>query len=446
MFQFPSFQRNPGLLSATEEARYRLDHLSADGRVLASIGVLFGLVYALLLSADHALLGCTPGFGVLLAVRLGFIGLCATMAVALPKARTTKVLERWALAFGAALLVSNLFVLASRPRTYNQNVTLEIVSLLALYATLPDRLWIKAAVPVVSSIPSLCFVLFLKVHPDLVALLSILLAYGTAHLIGLGAALRMSHGRRQAWKREQELLLLVQERTKLATLQETLIATVSHEFRTPLQAIASSNDILERHRDTLDTAQFQEMTGRIRASLQHLTHMIERVLLVQPLDQGGPLGQPLDIELTSWIQALAITLQTGPGQPTLVLDLAPDLGSARLDEDSLRRVLGNLLSNALKYTPPEGRVVLRAQWSGPDLFLEVEDTGIGIPRAEQELVFTRFHRGSNARGLRGTGLGLTIVQEALTRLGGELSLDSQEGRGTRIRVALRGLRGDAHGD
>jgi len=294
------------------------------------------------------------------------------------------------------------------------------------------------------SIPGICFALFVKVHVGFVALVTILLAYLCAHLIGLTATYWVSRGRRQGWLRERELQNLVRERTELAVLREAFITTVSHEFRTPLHAIGTSNDILERHRERLDPGQFQDMTSRIRLAVLHLTGMIDEVLFIHRVDAGRVGKKVQETPLISWLQGLAAQFE-GPGEATRIeLELAPDLGVVEVDEELLRQVLGNLLSNAQKYTPADGRILLRARKADMDLVLELEDTGIGIPQSEQASVFTRFQRGSNTGNVRGTGLGLSIVRDALLLLGGDLELDSQEGVGTRIRIRLKDLYRGAH--
>ncbi len=444
MSRFPPFLTNPDLLAPEEEAQYRLDHHAIDGTILSYGAILYGAVYALLITADHALLGGSPAFYALLVMRLGFIGLCATVVGAVSKVQSPRSQEAWALALGIGICLSNLAVLSSRPRTYNQNVTLEVIGILVLYTVMPDRRWLKVTVPLLMSIPGICFALFVKVHVGFVALVTILLAYLCAHLIGLTATYWVSRGRRQGWLRERELQNLVRERTELAVLREAFITTVSHEFRTPLHAIGTSNDILERHRERLDPGQFQDMTSRIRLAVLHLTGMIDEVLFIHRVDAGRVGKKVQETPLISWLQGLAAQFE-GPGEATRIeLELAPDLGVVEVDEELLRQVLGNLLSNAQKYTPADGRILLRARKADMDLVLELEDTGIGIPQSEQASVFTRFQRGSNTGNVRGTGLGLSIVRDALLLLGGDLELDSQEGVGTRIRIRLKDLYRGAH--
>jgi signal transduction histidine kinase len=108
------------------------------------------------------------------------------------------------------------------------------------------------------------------------------------------------------------------------------------------------------------------------------------------------------------------------------------------DAGQLARVLTNLLSNAVKFTPSGGQVRVTAETAGGWAVVSVADSGIGIPVADQEGLFTRFFRASNAtkRAIQGTGLGLAIVQTIVAAHGGEISFQSQEGEGTTISMRL----------
>jgi signal transduction histidine kinase len=118
--------------------------------------------------------------------------------------------------------------------------------------------------------------------------------------------------------------------------------------------------------------------------------------------------------------------------------IAPDIPTLRQDLGKLQQILQNLLSNAIKFTPEGGRVLLRAEADGPYLVLTVSDTGVGIAPEEQELVFEKFRQSGNplTREHAGTGLGLSIVRELSKLLGGEVTLQSELGRGSTFTVRL----------
>jgi len=116
----------------------------------------------------------------------------------------------------------------------------------------------------------------------------------------------------------------------------------------------------------------------------------------------------------------------------------PDIRLLRQDPGKLQQILSNLLSNAIKFTPEGGRVLLKAEADGPQVILTVSDTGVGIAPEEQELVFEKFRQSGNplTREHAGTGLGLSIVRELAKLLGGEVTLQSELGRGSTFTVRL----------
>ena len=120
------------------------------------------------------------------------------------------------------------------------------------------------------------------------------------------------------------------------------------------------------------------------------------------------------------------------------LEVRADAVVATVDEARIAQALDNLLSNAVKYTPDGGRVGVVVRDGAGGVELEVADTGIGIPSADQEHLFERFFRASTAteRGIRGTGLGLAVVQEIVEAHGGRIECESEAGRGTTFRVRL----------
>jgi signal transduction histidine kinase len=106
------------------------------------------------------------------------------------------------------------------------------------------------------------------------------------------------------------------------------------------------------------------------------------------------------------------------------------------DSRWLQQIVTNLLTNALKYTPPGGNVAIRTSQAGPDAVLTVTDTGVGIPADELPLIFDRFWRGRQAAQTSGTGIGLAIASELAQAHGGQLSARSEPGRGTEMTLTL----------
>jgi signal transduction histidine kinase len=133
-------------------------------------------------------------------------------------------------------------------------------------------------------------------------------------------------------------------------------------------------------------------------------------------------------------------IQLSPEDNGLVFDVSSPACGLIVDGDAnqLDRVLMNLLSNAVKYTPSGGHITLTAGRRGADAVIEVRDTGIGIPEQEQQALFTRFFRATNAvdRAIQGSGLGLSIVRTIIQNHHGEVELTSREGAGTMVTVRI----------
>jgi signal transduction histidine kinase len=163
-------------------------------------------------------------------------------------------------------------------------------------------------------------------------------------------------------------------------------------------------------------------------------------LLFMAQVEAGKLA--LDLEEVDLRQVLAECLEAAKPvaddkQIELVADLA-ETPSMLGDRSRLAQVLDNLISNALKFTPTSGRVSVRVSRTGRDAVVEVADTGVGIPAEEQDRLFERFFRSSNAteQAIPGTGLGLTIAKTIVERHEGSIEIESAEGKGTTVRVRL----------
>lgn len=121
----------------------------------------------------------------------------------------------------------------------------------------------------------------------------------------------------------------------------------------------------------------------------------------------------------------------------LVVEVDRDLGTAEVDRGQLERALVNLLANAVKFTPAEGRVGFRAGRAGGTVSFVISDTGIGIPDSEKEHLFTRFFRSiATEKAIPGSGLGLVIVKSIVEGHGGTIAIDSTVGEGTTVTVSL----------
>ncbi|MCI1188641.1 PAS domain S-box protein [Hymenobacter sp. DH14] len=241
----------------------------------------------------------------------------------------------------------------------------------------------------------------------------------------------------QLEQRTRELSQALAAEQELGELKTRFVSMASHEFRTPLTAVLTSVMLLEKYTETEQQAQRQRHLNRIRTSVKHLTDILEEFLSVGRLEDGRlPLNRA-ELALAPLVHE-AVAEVTGlrkPGQ-RIELALAPGLPPLWQDASLLRKVLANLLSNALKYSAENTTVAVRATLEDQWLRLTVQDQGIGIAPDDQERLFQRFFRARNAANLPGTGLGLYIVARYVELLGGTVALRSELGAGTTVTITL----------
>ena len=233
-------------------------------------------------------------------------------------------------------------------------------------------------------------------------------------------------------------LLAAKKKAEAADAEKSrLLAVIAHEFRTPLALLHSSLDILDRYTDKLSPDDRLVQGQHIRSALQQMTSLVDisqsynwlqrdyRQLRLTGIDLGSFCREVVNETRAAWSQNHVLTVRL-PEQPVRLLT----------DETLLRSVLGNLLTNAYRYTPPGNTITFEAAADAGILHLLIEDTGMGIPAADLDRIFRPYTRGSNVSNQRGMGLGLNIVAMALDRLGGSISLHSTEGEGTRVTIEI----------
>jgi PAS domain S-box-containing protein len=221
--------------------------------------------------------------------------------------------------------------------------------------------------------------------------------------------------------------------------KSAFLASMSHELRTPLNGILGYAQVLERD-PALGQRQLTEVNV-IKKSGEHLLTLINDVLDLAKIEAGKMELYPVDIPLARFVETISeiVAVKAVQKDLQLVCDLAPDLPTwVVADEKRLRQVLLNLLSNAVKFTD-RGQVTLRVRFASPGrLCFEVEDTGIGIAADQLQAIFDPFEQaGDMQRRLAGTGLGLTVSQQYVRLMGGEIEVESQPGRGSVFRFEVQ---------
>ena len=218
-----------------------------------------------------------------------------------------------------------------------------------------------------------------------------------------------------------------------------LVATVSHELKTPLTAVRLAVHVLLEEAVGPLTPKQAELLIDARDNAERLLTLIEQLLALARLQRPGGPSPPRPEDPADLLRRAAegVRPRAEDKHIELVVDAAGDLPAVEVDPDRIALALGNLVENAVTYTPPGGRVTLAAG-PAPDgrVTLSVADTGVGIPAEYLPHVFDRFFRVPGQSGPTGTGLGLAIVREIATAHGGAVACESEPGRGTTFRITL----------
>ncbi|CAN5554354.1 hypothetical protein BH09GEM1_BH09GEM1_10100 [soil metagenome] len=217
------------------------------------------------------------------------------------------------------------------------------------------------------------------------------------------------------------------------------LATMSHELRTPLTALAGYHELLiDQVIGPITDAQL-DILERVRSVTTHLSSMIEEILSFTSLEEGKEIVRPSEFLVADLLRAAVAVVQPLADQKKLPVAIELPRAHVRMtsDIDKLRQVLVNLLGNAVKFTDT-GRIVARVREVGGVVWIEVQDSGIGIAAAEQMRLFRPFAQVDSGLTRRhgGTGLGLYISRRMVTLLGGHIEVSSVPEKGSTFRIAL----------
>jgi signal transduction histidine kinase len=212
------------------------------------------------------------------------------------------------------------------------------------------------------------------------------------------------------------------------------LANMSHELRTPLNAIIGFSEVLSEEMFGPLNAKQMEYSRDIHGSGQHLLSLINDILDLSKIEAGRLDLDPGEFDVPAAV-ANATTLVRERSQRqglTLATDLSPDIETWVADPRRFKQILVNLLTNAVKFTPPGGTVTVRTRADGERLRVEVSDTGIGIAEADIDRVFEPFVQvgGERKNQAEGTGLGLSLVRRLVELHGGEVRVTSRPGEGS----------------
>lgn len=237
-------------------------------------------------------------------------------------------------------------------------------------------------------------------------------------------------------KKLAEVKEMVTHERKQRLLQAKLVAMFSHDFRTPLTSILTSNNLLRDFFDKMDHSRRVKQMDRINTNTQRLIQLLDDLLLVAQMETGKFVFQPEPLDVATFLTEIVQefqAIQRENHQIHLETHFSETImGDPRL----LRQIFTNLISNAIKYSPPPSEIQIVLKEENEQCVIIVADEGIGIPEVDLPRLFSDFERGSNVGDLSGTGLGLAIVKQALEEHGGTIEVESEVGVGTKFTVYL----------
>ncbi|MEL7034689.1 MAG: ATP-binding protein [Cyanobacteria bacterium J06592_8] len=250
---------------------------------------------------------------------------------------------------------------------------------------------------------------------------------------------------------EAEMRKALQKEKELNLLKSRFVSMISHEFRTPLTTIMAATEALEYYGHRWTDEKKNKYFHRIQVTIQHLTDLLNDVLVIGQSEAHKLPYNPTPLDLDSFCQNLVEEIQLNAGSEHQInlkihgkiilnyLEFELDKPSPLLplfDEKLLRHILVNLLSNAVKYSPKGGPIDFKLFYQKKQVVFVVKDQGIGIPPEDKKHLFESFHRARNVATIPGTGLGLAIVKRSVDRLEGRITVHSEVGKGTIFTVAL----------
>jgi signal transduction histidine kinase len=235
-------------------------------------------------------------------------------------------------------------------------------------------------------------------------------------------------------ERTQELVEYLGKEKHLNEMKSAFVSMASHEFRTPLSAILSSVSLAEKYVDTSQQDKREKHYARIKTSVRNLVELLDDFLSLEKLQQGKVDTEKETFDLEVFLLELFNDLDGIRKVDQVIEHSYTGEHSVFLNKKTLRNIMLNLLSNALKYS--QKNVIVHTHVSPNEITIRVEDHGIGIPKDQQQNLFKKFFRAANTGNIQGTGLGLSIVKHYAELLSASIGLVSEENKGTTFTLVI----------
>jgi PAS domain S-box-containing protein len=236
---------------------------------------------------------------------------------------------------------------------------------------------------------------------------------------------------------ESEVRQALEQAKKLSELRERFVSMLCHQFRTPLNIVSFSSDLLKRHFPQWNEDKIRSYLDLIQAAVHEISQLLDEVLLFGKAEAAKLECNPRPVDLQQFCRDIIAQMHLATDKQTSIDFISLSACStAYLDPKLLHHILTNLLSNAIKYSPQGSTVIFELCCQDEEVIFQVQDAGIGIPVVDRQQIFEAFYRGSNVDSISGTGLGLSIVKTLVEIHGGRIAVESDVGAGTKFTVVL----------
>jgi PAS domain S-box-containing protein len=224
---------------------------------------------------------------------------------------------------------------------------------------------------------------------------------------------------------------------ELGELKTRFVSIASHEFRTPLASIMATTETLSIYREKMNEGQIDQRLEKIRQQVMHMKDLIEDMLQLSRIQAGRVEFKPTEGNLDALCQEIVEELESQSlYRGRIIYHSSASTIASRFDNRLMRQAISNIVTNALKYSDVETKVIVDLLYDKTDIRLMILDEGIGIPAEDLKHIFEPFHRAKNVGSISGTGLGLSISKQAVESHHGTIAIETELGKGTKITILV----------